>query len=76
MLACYLAILGVRGLVREGSHLVPLTMVVDMVSVVMEGAVIMNSFPMGAVPSTCWPEEESAEREREREPDTPAVSVT
>lgn len=36
-----------------------LTMVVDMVSVVMEGAVVMNSFPPGAVPSTCWPEEES-----------------
>lgn len=32
-------------------------MVVDMVSVVMEGVVVMNSFPTGALPSTCWPEE-------------------
>ena len=37
-----------------------------MVSVVMEGVVVMNSFPPGAVPSTCWPEEELLERgERE-----------
>lgn len=48
-----------------------------MVSVVMEGVVVMNSFPPGAVPSTCWPEEESLERgERERVPDTPATSAT
>lgn len=39
-----------------------------MVSVVIEGVVVMNSFPPGAVPSTCWPEEESLERgERDRE---------
>lgn len=35
-----------------------LTMVVDMVSVVMEGVVLMSSFPIRALPSTCQPEEE------------------
>lgn len=42
-------------------------MVVDMVSVVMEGAVVMNSFPPRAVPSICGQRKESSERDRERE---------
>lgn len=37
-----------------------------MVSVVMEGAVVMNSFPPRAVPSTCGQRKESSERDTER----------
>lgn len=45
-----------------------------MVSVVMEGAVVMNSFPPRAVPSTCGQRKESSERDTEREkPDSPAA---
>ena len=50
---------GVRG--RERSLLVPLTMVVEMVSVVIQGGVVMKSFPTGAPPSTCEAEEAALE---------------
>lgn len=61
--ACFLAVSG-QGVwsEREGSWVL-LTMVVEMVSVVMEGVVAMNSFPPGAAPSTCQSEEELSEGE-------------
>ena len=53
-------------------------MVVDMVSVVMEGVVVRNSFPPRAVPSTWGPEEELSEGsgERERVPKMTVASAT
>lgn len=57
-----------KGAGQRGESQVLLTMVVDMVSVVMEGVVVRNSFPPGAVPSTWGPEEELLEaggREKE-----------
>lgn len=65
LLACVWPFQGARGWSEREASWVLLTMVVDMVSVVMEGVVGMNSFPPGAVPSTCQPEEESLERNRE-----------
>ena len=50
-----------KGAGQRGESQVLLTMVVDMVSVVMEGVVMRNSFPPGAVPSTWGPEEELLE---------------
>ena len=48
-----------------------------MVSVVMEGVVVRNSFPPGAVPSTWGPEEELLEvGDSERVPKTTAAPVT
>lgn len=67
---------GCWGRVGDGSGrslLVPLTMVVEMVSVVMQGGVVMKSFPTGALPSTCEAEEEALEMTGLH---VPAASVT
>ena len=66
-----------KGAGQRGKSQVLLTMVVDMVSVVMEGVVVRNSFPPGTVPSTWGPEEELLEvGDSERVPKTTAAPVT